>query len=106
MLFDGNTARIKSTATDFDDQPLTNLNVISAIVNLYDNLGNYVFTNQAMTWNPTFSYWFFDWQDALPGTFTAEAVFSGSGYEVSDYGIVVVLPLRVIPTGNPTPIVN
>lgn len=106
MPYDGETTRIKITVDDFDDQPVTNVQVISAIVNLYDSVGNFVFTNVALTWSSVNKYWYYDWPAALPGTFLAQGVFTGAGFEVFGYGTVRVKPLKIIPTGNPTPIVG
>ena len=105
-LYDGETIRIKATVTDFDGNPVTPTEISSAVVSLYDDLNNYVFQNVALSWNSTLNYFYYDWQDALPGTFTSLCVFTGFGYEVFDYGSVRVKPLKFTPTGDPTTIVN
>lgn len=102
--YDGETVRIKVTVTDYDDTPVTGSDVSSAVIDLYDSAGNYVFRNQALTWLGSKAYWYFDWQAALPGTFTSVSTFTGANFEVFEYGTVRVKPLKVTPTGQPTPI--
>lgn len=104
--YDGATVRIKATATDYDGNAVTSSGVTSAVVSIYDQSGNYAVTNAALTWNATTSYWYYDWQNALPGTFTAVCTFTGTNFEAFDYDTFLVSPLKVNPTGKPTPIVG
>lgn len=111
-LYDGETARVKVTATDFNDKPVTDTDVVSATLLLLDTAGNYVPLSSgatpagtvALTYDSNLAYWYYDWQNALPGTFTSIATFTGTDFEVFEYGTVRIKPLKVTPTGQPTPI--
>lgn len=97
----GETVRIFSTAEDYDSNALTpsTHGLTTVLLDLYDGAGNYVFTSQVMTWD-TEGYWFYDWQSARAGTWTAKATYVGTSYVIFDYGIVSVRTPRVTPTGN------
>ena len=105
-IYDGETSRIKVTVTDFNDEPVTSAQVVSATVSLYDTLSNYAFQDEDLTWDATEQYWYYDWQNALPGSWTSVATFTGASFEVFDYGRVRVKPKKVVPTGQPTTIVG
>jgi len=105
-IYDGETVRLKATVTDFNGASVDNTGVTGAKVSLYDPSGNYVFQNQDLTYNSVDGYWYFDWQEALPGTFTSLYVFEGSQFEVFEYGTIRVKHLKVEPSGLPTPITN
>jgi hypothetical protein len=108
MAYEGETVRITATVTDFDGDPIVPAEVTSAVVNLYDGSGNYVFTDTPLTYQdvgpetPT-AYWFYDWQDILVGSWIAQCVFTGAAYEVYEYVTVKVKAPKIAPTGLPSP---
>lgn len=103
MAYEGETIRIVATVTDFDGNVLTDTDVTSAQVNLYDGSGNYVFQNQDLTWDTTQTYWYYDWQNSLTGNWIAQCIFIGSVFEVYNYVNVKVRAPKITPTGQPAP---
>ena len=103
-VYDGDTVRITVTVLDFNGNPVTTAD--TATVSLYDSAGNYVFLNEDLTYSSEYAYWYYDWQDALPGSFVPLATFTGGSYDVFEYGKIKVSPLKLTPTGNPTPITH
>ena len=45
MAYEGETIRITATVLDYDNQPILPAQVIVAVINLYDGVGNYVLQN-------------------------------------------------------------
>jgi hypothetical protein len=101
MAYAGETLRITATVADYDNKPILPGQVTSAQCNLYDSTGNYVFQNQDLTYSTTDSYWYFDWQNSLTGSWLAQCVFVGVNFEVYNYATVKVNAPKVIPTGQP-----
>lgn len=106
VAYAGETIRITATVSDFDGDPLVPDEVTSAVINLYDGLGNYVFEGNTLTYEPvgpetTTAYWYYDWQDAALGSWVAQCVFTGVSYEVFEYVTVKVKAPKITPTGQP-----
>jgi hypothetical protein len=106
MAYEGETIRITAQVFDYDGDAIVPAEVTSAVINLYDGTGNYVFENQVLTYQdvgpetPT-AYWFYDWQDSVTGKWIAQCLFIGVNYEVFEYVTVTVKARKVIPTGLP-----
>jgi hypothetical protein len=106
MAYAGETVRITAQPFDFDGDPIVPAEVTSAVINLYDGLGNYVFTNEPMLYQAvdaetTTAYWYYDWQDIVVGSWVAQCVFTGVSYELFEYVTVKVKAPKIVPTGQP-----
>ena len=105
--YDGVTVRIKVVVTDFDKVAVVPSEVTTAKVSLYDDQNDYVFLDENLTYSETHSYWYFDWQDALPGSFKAICSFTGPTYNTFEYATIRVKALKFVPNDSvPTSITN
>lgn len=108
-VYDGSTARIEATAVDFDGNTIVPGTINSTVVNIYDTTGNYAVTNAVLGWNPAGSYWYYDWQNALPGVWYVEVTFISTGatpFTSEAQGGLHILPPPVTPTNIHTTIPN
>jgi hypothetical protein len=106
MAYAGETVRIIASPFDYDGNPIVPTDVTSAVVNLYDGTGNYVFQSEPMTYQAasaevTAAYWYFDWQGILVGSWIAQCVFTGLSYELFEYTTIKVKAPKIVPTGQP-----
>lgn len=86
--YEGETVRIKVTATDFDGVAITGDGTPpTATVTVYDSTGAVVFT-EALTWETTKLYWYFDWPTIVgdAGSYKVRARFIGVSYDTWEYG--------------------
>jgi hypothetical protein len=103
MAYEGETVRITATVDDYDSNPVLPADVTSAVINLYDGAGNYVFLGEVLTYDDVEAYWYYDWQTSRAGGWIAQCVFTGAEYEVFEYVTVKVKAPKIVPTGQPVP---
>lgn len=90
-LFVGETTRIKSTANDFDDNPITDQDASSVKVTIWRKSDNVVIkTDENLTWDSTHEYWYYDWDTntATPiaaGAYVAQVTYTGVNYVTWEY---------------------
>jgi hypothetical protein len=105
MAYEGETIRITAQVEDYNGEPILPSAVTTAVVNLYDGSGNYVFQDEPLTYataeGPLPGYWFYDWENTVTGGWIAQCVFTGTNYEVFNYVSVKVRAPRIVPTGQP-----
>lgn len=105
IVYDNSTARVACTAVDFNGVAVTA--GVTTNVNIYDLSGNYAVQNVALAYDPVDAYWFYDWQNTLPGVWKVEVTFTGGGatpFVTMAEGALHILPPPVAPTGLLTPI--
>lgn len=106
IVYDGSTARIAATALDFNGAAVTT--GVTTSLYIYDLQGNYAVSAASLTYDSVDGYWYYDWQNALPGIWKVEVTFSGPGatppFTTMAEGPLHVLPPPVPPTGQPTTI--
>src|ERR1700722_9191971 len=105
-FYDGSTVRVTATVTDFDGNEVTSENAETAVVTILDTSGNYIVNNADLTWDSDESYWYYDWQSAIAGSWTALCLFAGSLFKVFNYATIRVKPLKIEPTGIRTSLTN
>jgi hypothetical protein len=106
MAYEGETIRITAKVFDYDGDAIVPVEVTSAVINLYDGAGNYVFMDEVLTYHDVDPetpepYWFYDWQQTRTGKWIGQCVFTGVNYQVFEYVTVTIKARKVIPTGVP-----
>lgn len=90
-LYVGETTRIRSTANDFDDNPLTDADVTSVKLDVTRKSDSAVIlSNITMTWDSTHEYWYYDWvtNTATPiaaGAYRAKVTYFGLNFETWEF---------------------
>jgi hypothetical protein len=93
-LYVGETTRIKSTAEDFDANPITGTMSVSVKVTIWRKSdSSIVKQDETMTWDSTHKYWYYDWDTnaATPiaaGAYIAQVVYTGLGYVTWEYSTI------------------
>lgn len=91
----GETVRIRSTVTDYDDVALTDEDVSTAEVTIYVGATPVVGT---LTWDDTRSYWYYDWDTngMAAGAYKAQVRYVGVAYDTFEF---LTIRLRSLPEG-------
>lgn len=85
----GETIRIATTATDFDGETaLTDADLDSVELTIYDAALAVVVGPVAMTWNATYSHWAYDWDTsaAEAATYRLKVQMTSGTTESWEYG--------------------
>lgn len=82
-VYAGEVVRIKSSATGYDDAPLTNDDITAATIEIFDSAGDVVEPATPMTYSISQVNWFFDWitADVPAGTYKAKVRLTGELYD-------------------------
>lgn len=77
--FEGETIRVKVTATDFDGEAITGNAATPPVgtIEVYDSDLALVF-DADLTWDAVLEYWYYDYQNAAAGSFKVKAKFVGA----------------------------
>ena len=84
-LYAGETVRIESTMTGFDEEPLVGDDVTSVTVEIWDAAGVVVQVVTPMSWSPEQLGWLYLWQTGLnpAGGYRARVLATGPAETVS-----------------------
>jgi hypothetical protein len=78
-LYVGETIRISTSATDYDGDPIVNVDVTSATVEVQRSDGEEALAETAMSWDGDDNEWYYDWDtdDLEVGTYIAKCRIVG-----------------------------
>lgn len=86
-LFTGETVRVMTSATGLDGSALTDSDVSTAEVTIYDSTGSVVVATTPLSYNPTLQKWFYDWTtDGQPvGSYKAKIRLGSNTFDSWEY---------------------
>lgn len=79
-LYVGETVRVKSSGTNLDESsPLTDTDVESVEVTIYDSAGDVVVGPESLTYDSTDVEWYYDWdtEGEAAGSYRAKVIYHG-----------------------------
>ena len=86
-LYAGETVRVKSEITDFNGVAITPDDVTEATITIYDTAGDVVIDAAPLTYDTTYTYWYYDWDTVVgtEGAYRAKVRFVGAAYDTWEY---------------------
>lgn len=94
MIYAGETIRIKSSAKGLNGVSLTNLDVTSVKVTLFDSSGTQILPPTSMSYDSVNVQFYYDWNTAAvaAGAYKAKVTYEGVGFSSWEYLSVRLKP--------------